>query len=46
MPGLVMVVGLRHMGNPLCYNPSLSGLGGVSRVKTYMRNCLSVFSYV
>lgn len=42
----MMVVGLRHMGNPLCYNPSLSGLGGASRVKRNMRNCLSYVAYL
>lgn len=43
---MMKVVGLRHMGNPLCKSPSLCGLGGVSRVKSNMRNRMSVLCLV
>lgn len=43
---MMIVVGLGHMSNPLCYNLSLSGLGRVVRLKSNTRNCLSVLYLV
>lgn len=44
MPQMIMVVGLKPIGNHLYYNQSLSGLGRMPRVKNKVRNCLSVLS--